>query len=436
MICPPAAPTKYDADRRVRFFAVVEFERFIPARRTVGFEIANRILVRAADRILAAMQGGSVGRIGHDSIEFSFRAADVAAARHDLGRCMALLERRLEIAGVAFQLTGTVAFAPIPTDQTAVTDELFDAVLAALAGDGEGAAASGGRIRQIDARLPSSVQLDDLALLRAMPAALAANEMHLVYQPKLDCRTGRHLSAEALLRWESPTLGPISTIRMIALAERTGAIRDITTWVVRQVLRDQAVLRAAGHDLCVFVNMSGPLLSDQGFMAEVMDMIAGAESRLGIEITETSVIEDPEAAIETLEALAAANVPVAIDDFGSGLSSLAYLKRLPVSELKIDRMFVSQLTSSNRDPLIVRASIDLAHAMDMTVTAEGVEDAMCQSLLRVMGCDALQGYHIARPMPLPGLLAFLRDTPAQPAPARMDAVPVRLVRAANAGSSR
>jgi len=435
MTCLRPIPIKHDADRRVRYFAVVEFERFIPARQTVGFEIANRILVRAADRILAAMQGGSVGRIGHDSIEFSFRAADAAAARHDLTRCLALLERRLEIAGVAFQLTGTVAFAPIPAEQTAVTDELFDAVLAALSGDG-GSAAAGGRIRQIDARLPSSVQLDDLALLRALPAALAADELHLVYQPKLDCRTGFHLSAEALLRWNSPSLGPVSTIRMIALAERTGAIRDITFWVIRQVLRDQALLRGAGHDLCLFVNMSGPLLSDQGFMAEVMAMIAGSENRLGIEITETSVIEDPEAAIETLEALAAANVQVAIDDFGSGLSSLAYLKRLPVSELKIDKMFVSQLTSSNRDPLIVRASIDLAHAMDMTVTAEGVEDAMCQSLLRVMGCDALQGYHIARPMPLPDLLAFLRDVPAEPAPAQADAAFIRLVHAANTRGAR
>ncbi|WP_162301970.1 EAL domain-containing protein [Croceibacterium ferulae] len=439
MTSHPAPPIKHDADRRARFFAVVAFERFIPARQTVGFEIANRILVRAADRILAAMQGGSVGRIGHNSIEFSFRAADVAAARHDLSHCLALLERRLEIAGVAFQLTGTVAFAPIPADQTAVTDELFDAVLAALSGDGQGApAGGGGRIRQIDTRLPSSVQLDDLALLRALPAALAADELHVVYQPKLDCRTGRHLSAEALLRWESPTLGPVSTIRMITLAERTGAIRDITIWVIRQVLRDQAVLHAAGHDLCIFVNMSGPLLSDQGFMAEVMGMIASAQGRLGIEITETSVIEDPQAAIETLTALAAADVPVAIDDFGSGLSSLAYLKRLPVSELKIDKMFISQLTSSNRDPLIVRASIDLAHAMDMTVTAEGVEDGMCQSLLHVMGCDALQGYHIARPMPLPGLLAFLRDTPARPAPAPapVDTPPVRLVHAANTRRAR
>lgn len=436
MTCHQPAPIKHDADRRVRYFAVVQFERFIPARQTVGFEIANRILVRAADRILAAMQGGSVGRIGHDSVEFSFRAADAAAARHDLTRCLALLERRLEIAGVAFQLTGTVAFAPIPAEQTAVTDELFDAVLAALSGDGSGATAGGGRIRQIDARLPSPVQLDDLALLRALPAALAADELHLVYQPKLDCRTGVHLSAEALLRWESPDFGPVSTIRMITLAERTGAIRDITMWVIRQVLRDQAVLRAAGQDLCLFVNMSGPLLSDQCFMAEVMGMIAASGNRLGIEITETSVIEDPESAIETLEALAAANVPVAIDDFGSGLSSLAYLKRLPVSELKIDKMFVSQLTSSNRDPLIVRASIDLAHAMDMTVTAEGVEDAMCQSLLRVMGCDALQGYHIARPMPLAGLLAFLRDISPASAPVRTDAAPIRLVHAAHTQGGR
>ncbi|WP_347302902.1 EAL domain-containing protein [Croceibacterium sp. TMG7-5b_MA50] len=419
-----APRTRHDADRRTRYFAVMSFERFIAARRTVGFEIANRILVRAADRILAAMQAGSVGRIGHDTIEFTFRAADAAAARNDLAGCLTLLERRLEIGGVSFQLTGTVAFAAIPTGQAAITDELFDAVIATLSGDDAGS----GRIRHVDPALPIPVQLDDLALLRALPGALAGNELTLVYQPKLDCRTGLHLSAEALLRWVSPRFGAVNTLRMITLAERTGMIRDVTLWVIRQVLRDLAVLEAAGQPLTVFVNMSGPLLADQAFMTEVMRLIAGTPPRVGIEITETSVIEDPEAAIETLAALAAAQIPVAIDDFGSGLSSLAYLKRLPVNELKIDKMFVSQLTSSNRDPLIVRASIDLAHAMDMTVTAEGVEDAMCQSLLQVMGCDALQGYHISRPVPLPDLIAFLRtrgeERPARRAPAGT----VRLVR--------
>ena len=131
--------------------------------------------------------------------------------------------------------------------------------------------------------------------------------------------------------------------------------------------------------------------------------------RIGFEITETAVIGDPDAALANLRDFTQAGIRIAIDDYGSGLSSLAYLKQLPAHELKIDRLFVSGLTDSHRDPLLVRSSIDLAHALEMEVTAEGVDDAMSLSLLRVMGCDLLQGYFISPPLPLDGLTSFLDD---------------------------
>ena len=135
----------------------------------------------------------------------------------------------------------------------------------------------------------------------------------------------------------------------------------------------------------------------------------GACHRIGFEITETAVIRDPDAAMANLEAFTQAGIKIAIDDYGSGWSSLAYLKQLPANELKIDRMFISGLTDSHRDPLLVRSSIDLAHALEMQVTAEGVDDAMSLSLLRLMGCDLLQGYLISRPIPLIDLIPFLAD---------------------------
>jgi EAL domain-containing protein (putative c-di-GMP-specific phosphodiesterase class I) len=181
---------------------------------------------------------------------------------------------------------------------------------------------------------------------------------------------------------------------------------------VKQAARDQAALRAAGHELTLFVNLSGMLLPDRRFMQELLQLIRQAPGRIGIEITETAVIDDPDAAIENIAAFSAAGVPVAIDDFGAGLSSLTYLKRLPADELKIDREFVMGLADSHRDPLIVRAAIDLAHAMEMKVTAEGVDDPMSLSLLRVMGCDMLQGYFISRPVPVPKLVTFLESEKA------------------------
>jgi EAL domain-containing protein (putative c-di-GMP-specific phosphodiesterase class I) len=138
-------------------------------------------------------------------------------------------------------------------------------------------------------------------------------------------------------------------------------------------------------------------------------MITSSGARLGFEITETSVIRDPESAIRNLQIFADIGIVIAIDDYGAGLSSLAYLKQLPASELKIDKLFVTQLTSSNRDPLIVRSTIDLAHALEMEVVAEGVETPAAMALLSVMGCDMVQGFLISRPIGLDALLPFLAE---------------------------
>jgi len=385
------------------YFAVLEFDRFTAVRNTIDFPLANAILETAGERIRAAMDHVRLGRIGQSTVEFTFRAASADQARRDLASCIDALEEKIEVSGLEFRLKAKVAFASLPAARASIPDEVFGSVITALSRDGTE------RVRLADefARGPSSI--DDLDILRALPRAIAENELALHYQPKFDCRPGGVSSAEALLRWTSPALGFIPTDRLIALAERTGAIRDITLWVVKQAARDQAALRAAGHELTIFVNLSGLLIADRDFVLEMLQLIRQAPGKLGIEITETAVIDDPDAAIENIAAFSAAGIPVAIDDFGSGLCSLAYLKRLPADELKIDRVFVSGLTNSNRDPLIVRAAIDLAHALEMKVTAEGVDDPMSLSLLRVMGCDMLQGYFISRPVPLPKLVSFLES---------------------------
>lgn len=390
------------------FFAIVEFEGFVLLRNTVGFEIAKQIFNKVSERIGAAIGNAQIYRIGHATIEFTLRCSSRQQARQELTNCLDELERTIEVAGLCLTLKGAIAFAD--AGGGAIRDELFDEVLATLA------VASSERERVTftkgAARSPSSI--DDLAVLRALPGAIAAGELALVYQPKLDTRCNAFQSAEALLRWTSPSLGQVSTEQLISLAERTGAIRELTLWVLKQVALEQADLKCAGHDLTVFVNMSGILISDRPFIAGVMELIAAAEGRIGIEITETAVIGDPVAAIGNLAACSAAGIPLAIDDFGSGLSSLVYLKQLPADELKIDRLFVSGLSQSHRDPLIVRAAIDLAHALEMKVTAEGVDDQMSFSLLQMMGCDLLQGHFVCHPLPLGELIAFLsRQVPGE-----------------------
>lgn len=239
--------------------------------------------------------------------------------------------------------------------------------------------------------------------------------MFLQYQPKVHVREQQISSAEALVRWQHPKRGLILPGDFITVAEQAQQIAALTLWTLDEVIRDQKILAADGHDLTIFINISGQLLSDKDFVEATCAKIHNCGAKIGFEITETAVIRDPECAIANLQIFADRGIVIAIDDYGAGLSSLAYLKQLPARELKIDKMFVLQLTSSNRDPLIVRSTIDLAHALDMEVTAEGVETQAAMALLSVMGCDMVQGYLISRPISIDAFRRFLHEYRARPA---------------------
>ena len=193
------------------------------------------------------------------------------------------------------------------------------------------------------------------------------------------------------------------------MAEQTGHIRALTDWVLAQALADQREMRAAGHDLSVSVNISGRLLDDADFADRALEMIAESDGDICFEITETAVIENPELALSLIDRFASAGVAISIDDYGAGLSSLAYLKLIRANELKIDKSFVFSMADSQRDALLVRSTVDLAHSLGLKVTAEGVETPTALALLSGMGCDIAQGYLIARPMPLNKLLIFMAE---------------------------
>lgn len=388
-------------DAAASFVGIVEINRFASLRRKVGISLANRLLQHISERTRDVLARCEIGRVGRTSIEFAFRAKDLAAAEQALDALGHELEQRIEIDGFTFDLPISIGFADA-RDQRA-REELLDHAAAAVAR----AQAERRRVCYASETVEVDESFDDLALMRDLPRAMAEGELQLFYQPKLRSRTDTIDSAEALLRWFSPTRGQVATERVIDLAEDTGAILDLTEWVVRRAVADQMALAAAGHDLIVYINISGVLLPDEHFATRVLDIVAAAPGRIGFEITETAVIKDPDGALANLHRFAEAGVKIAIDDYGSGLSSLAYLKQLPAHEMKIDQMFISGLIDSHRDPLLVRSSIDLAHALEMEVTAEGVDDMMVLALLRVMGCDLIQGFLISPPLPLAQLLAFL-----------------------------
>ena len=385
------------------FVAIAEIDRFQSLRRRLGYTLSNELMGGIAARVRAGIGSCEIGRVNRTSVEFVFCAPDIAQARASLLRLSASLERPIDVGGYNFDLSITIGAADGGAGP--VDEQLFDWAAAAVAE----AQAQHSKVSVADPTATEVVEFDQLAMMRELRSAMRNGELQLHYQPKLRARTDTIEAAEALLRWHHPEHGLIRTDKLVDMAEETGAIRDLSRWVIDRAMADQAWFAGQGHDITVFVNISGVLLSDHNFAQWASERMAGAGGRIGFEVTETAVIRDPDEAIAHLNAFADLGVKIAIDDYGSGLSSLAYLKQLPAHELKIDRMFVSGLAESHRDPLLVRSSIDLAHALEMEVTAEGVDDPLALSLLRVMGCDMIQGYLIAHPLAREELAAFLNE---------------------------
>jgi EAL domain-containing protein (putative c-di-GMP-specific phosphodiesterase class I) len=343
-----------------------------------------------------------IAAAGRAVIEIAFERESPEEAADDIDRISKGFLRALDLDGEPHQLEMHfgVAAAPLVEDDEVLLAEAAESALDQARIDG--------RVVMLDLSR-ADLAFDKLTLMRELPRAIANGEMFLQYQPKVHVRRQEIASAEALVRWQHPTRGLILPGDFISVAEQAGEISTLTLWTLRQVIEDQKKLREDGFDMLLFVNISGQLLADPAFVDEVCGMLATADAKLGFEITETAVIRDPESAIRHLQFFADSGVTLAIDDYGAGLSSLAYLKKLPARELKIDKMFVTQLTSSNRDPLIVRSTIDLAHALEMEVTAEGVETPSALALLSVMGCDMVQGFLISRPLGLDAFRKFLAD---------------------------
>ena len=390
-----------DTDSRGRpvFVAIIGLGRFGELRRQLGSGLAGEILDGLCRRLSEHVPEVRLGRVGRTQIEFLFPASSAAEAEQLLERAHAELEAPLEIADQSIDVDVAIGYAQVHPGDDAVIENAAMALARAQSGHAKIAGFSAEERRAIAERLQ---------LMRDLHRALAGDELSLHYQPKFRPRSGEIDSVEALIRWNHPEHGMVPPDRFIGLAEETGAIAELTRWVMQKAVADQASLTAEGFPVPVYVNLSGRLVADREFTRWLLDQARRRPpGAIGMEITETAIISDPTHALANLQVLADAGVPIAIDDYGAGLSSLAYLKQLPATELKIDRLFVMSLTSSHRDPLLVRSTIDLAHALEMEVTAEGVEDGATLALLRTMGCDLIQGFFIARPMPLADLRKFL-----------------------------
>ncbi len=398
---PALSPRGLSAAPGQPFVAMVGIERFSGMREDLGEPDANAVVGALCDRIRLCAPTVHLGRINRSSIEFTFFADGFEVAEKILSQLQQRLHAPIPLADRSVSLDVAIGFAGRGgegDDLESLVDRAEHALAKARAGH-----VKIGAFTERDV----AERTDRLALLRDLRATVANDELFVCYQPKLNLRTASITSAEALVRWRHPERGLIPPDRFIPLAEEAGEIRPLTELVLNHALRAADALDRAGHTIRLDLNISGQLVSDEDFARWILHAFEGRRGRFGFEITETAVIANPDRALAHIHAFSAAGIAIAIDDYGSGLSSLSYLKQIPAHELKIDRAFVSGLTSSHRDPLLVRSTIDLAHALDMEVTAEGVENPMTLALLKVMGCDMAQGYHIARPLEAADFLAFL-----------------------------
>ncbi len=257
--------------------------------------------------------------------------------------------------------------------------------------------------------------LNRLMLLTDLREAIRKKEsLSLHFQPKIHLKKNRIHGVEALLRWNHPELGMIPPDQFIPLTEQAGIIRSLSNWVLRAALAQQAAWREAGLDLSVSVNLSIKDLQDLSVPLMIKDLLKEYQlepSTLMLEITETSMMLDPDRTYEVISNLHALGVQLSIDDFGTGYSSLAYLKQLPAEELKIDKSFVRNMLIDDNDEVIVRATIDLAKNLGLAVIAEGVESMEILTRLKELNCDLAQGYYICKPLPAKELEEWLRTSP-------------------------
>jgi diguanylate cyclase (GGDEF)-like protein len=377
---------------------LIDLDRFKEVNDTLGHDYGDALLVEVAERLQAVLRrGDTLARMGGDEFAVLLDGLPDRAAVGELaGRLQDALRRPFALRGVAVELEASIGAALYPEHGTTIGELLQRADVAMYD-------AKRGR-RGIAAysaeRDPYSA--DRLGLLAELRQAIERDELVLHYQPKVSLNSGELTGVEALVRWQHPTRGLLGPHEFVPFAERTGAVADLTRWVVDHALAQCREWRDQGIDVPVAVNLAAANIVD----VTLPDAIGGALERYGLpadrlecELSEHTVMADPIRATDVLAGLRALGVGLSLDDFGTGHSSLAYLKRLPLDEVKIDRSFVAGMTDDENDAVIVRSTIDLARNLGLRVVAEGVETADVMATLADLRCDVAQGFHVSRPLP-------------------------------------
>lgn len=397
---------------------VMDLDQFKEVNDALGHHVGDQLLRAIGARLSEAFADALVARLGGD--EFALVLAghvDEQEAVAIAGEVRKVLAEPFVFDNVRIQSNASIGIALYP-EHAGDVDTLIrrsDVAMYMAKRSGTGSA--------VYLAEQDRSSIERLTLIGDLPDAVATGQFELHFQPCIDLRTGQTVRAEALIRWNHPRLGRIEPDQFIGLAEVSGAIQPITRWVVHDALQAAASWHAAGHDIGLAVNLSVRNLYDPDLVAHLKRELAAVDvpaSDLIVELTETQLMDDPSLAREVFTAIGDLGIQTSIDDFGTGYSSLTYLRDLPLQEIKVDRSFVSGMHRRSEEFTIVRSMIDLGHNLGLEVVAEGVEHADDLAMLRHLGCDLAQGFHLSMPLPLPELIDWLgRPAQSLPEPARM-----------------
>lgn len=376
---------------------VLNLDRFKEVNKILGRDLGDELLNRVAQALKTMVRADDmVARLGADEYGLLLASAGVDEGFAVARKLQTIFDDALALGEQKIDVTAGIGLATYPQHGDSDEKLLHNAETALHISKIK---RSGVVI--YDAAFDLGIQ-ENLSLASELKTALQQRQLSLYLQPKINIKTKRGHAAEALVRWIHPEKGFIFPDQFIPFAEQTGLIKDITLWMLEEACRVHMALKADGIELIIAVNISTRDLIDSDFpdkVEAIFKRFAIADNAISLEITESSIMDDPVRSEATLHRLAGMGLSIAIDDFGTGYSSLGYLKRLPVKELKIDKSFVMNMEKNDNDTIIVRSTVDLGHNLNLKVVAEGIENIEVWEILAKMGCDYGQGYFMGKPIP-------------------------------------
>lgn len=388
---------------------MMDLDRFKEVNDTFGHRYGDQVLQYVGELLQQTLgDDGLLARLGGDEFGILLPNANADQATAVSQRLLKALEASVPVAEhqVALGASLGIALYPDHSDDSETLIRYADVAMYV-------AKRAGGGFEFYSAENDQH-SADRLALSSELRQAIHQNQLVLYYQPTIDCSKGQIKGVEALIRWNHPHRGVVPPDQFIPLAEQSGVIHELTQFVLREALHQCRVWADAGLDLTMSINLSMRNLHDPhlpGTIAELLNTERVDPSRVNLEITESTIMANPDRALAVLRDLRALGVRMAVDDFGTGYSSMAYLKGLSVDALKIDKSFVRNLATDPSDRAIVRSAVELGHNLGLQVVAEGVEDTLSYQQLSHLGCDFAQGYYMGRPMPVADLEQWLSNAP-------------------------